>query len=196
MKHPVRFFLPVLMLIVLFALSACGSGSTVRLLYRPADAPNIPASTAPSLSVVQLKDARTNSYIGARHDNSPFIPNGAVPEWATRSLAEALTRQGLRVTHAQHLEAARISQPEYILTGELQEVWIRESSRTDISASVKAFISVTGHKGRLINESVMSSLSRQGLLGSAAAEELLYNTLQELVQSVAHKTQQAIAAQR
>ena len=196
MHYPVRFCLPSLLLIALFAMSACGSSSTVRLLYRPADAPNIPASTAPSLSVVQLKDARTNSYIGVRHDNSPFIPNGAVSEWVTRSLAEAFTRQGLRVTHAQNLEAARASQPDYILTGELQELWIRESARTDISANVKAFVSVTGHKGRVINESVMSSLSRQGLLGSAAAEELLYNTLQELVQSVAHKTQQAIMAQR
>jgi uncharacterized lipoprotein YajG len=196
MKHPVRFFLPALLLAALFALSACGPGSTVRLLHRPADALQIPASTAPSLAIVQLKDARANSYIGVRRDNSPFIPNGAVPEWMTRSLADAFTRQGLRVTYAQNLEAARASQPNYILTGELQEVWIRENSGTDISASVKAFIAVTGHKGRLVNESVMSALSKQGLLGSAAAEELLYNTVQELVQSVAHKTQQAIMAQR
>jgi len=196
MKHPVRFFAPALLLAVLFALSACGPGSTVRLLYRPADAPQIPASTAPSISVVQLKDARSNSYIGVRRDNTPFIPNDAVPEWVTRSLADEFTRQGLRVTYAQNLEAARASQPQYILMGELHEVWIRESSRTDISASVKASISVTGHRGRLINESVTSSLSRQGLPGSSAAEELLYNTVQELVQSVANKTQQAIAAQR
>jgi len=196
MKHPVRFFAPALLLAVLFALSACGPGSTVRLLYRPADAPQIPASTAPSISVVQLKDARSNSYIGVRRDNTPFIPNDAVPEWVTRSLADEFTRQGLRVTYAQNLEAARASQPQYILMGELHEVWIRESSRTDISASVKASISVTGHRGRLINEGVTSSLGRQGLPGSSAAEELLYNTVQDLVQSVANKTQQAIAAQR
>ena len=116
MQYPVRFLLPALLLAALCAVSACGSSGTVRLLYRPADAPSIPASTAPSLSVVQLKDARNNSYIGVRHDSSPFIPNGAVPEWVTRSLAEAFTRQGLRVTHAQNLEAARIAQPEYILT--------------------------------------------------------------------------------
>ena len=196
MKHTIRFFLPALLLAVLFALSACGPGSTVRLLHPPADALQIPASTAPSLAVVQLKDARANSYVGVRRDNSPFIPNGAVSDWVSRSLADAFTRQGLRVTYAQNLEAARASQSNYILTGELQEVWIRENSGTDISASVKAFITVTGHKGRLVNESVMSALSKQGLLGSSAAEELLFNTVQELVQSVAHKTQQAIMAQR
>ena len=196
MKHPVRFFVPALLLVALFALSACGSGSTVRLLNRPADAPLIPAPTAPSISVVQLKDARANSYIGVRRDNSPFIPNGTVPEWVSQSLGDAFMRQGLRVTYAQHLEAARASQPQYILTGELQEVWIRESSNTEIAASVRAFISVTGHRGKLVNESVTSSLSKQGLLGTAAAEDLLFNTVQELVQSVANKTQQAIAAQR
>ena len=196
MKHPVRFLFLALLLAALCVLSACGPGSTVRLLHRPADALQIPAATAPSLAVVQLKDVRSNSYIGVRRDNSPFIPNGAVSDWMTRSLADAFTRQGLRVTYAQSLEAARASQPNYILTGELQEMWIRENSGTDISASVKAFIAVTGHKGRLINESVMAALSKQGLLGSAAAEELLYNTVQELVQSVAHKTQQAIVAQR
>ena len=196
MKVPVRFFVPVLLLAVLFALNSCAPGSTVRLLHRPADAPQIPASTAPSISVVQLKDVRTNSYIGVRRDNTPFIPNGAVPEWVTRSLADALTRQGLRVTYAQNLEEARASQPQYILTGELQELWIRESSSTEISASVKALIAVTGHKGRLINEGVTSALSRQGLPSSAAAEELLYNTVQELVQSVANKTKQTITPQR
>ena len=196
MRCPVRFFAPVLLLAVLFTLCACGPNSTVRLLYRPADAPQIPASTAPSIAVVQLKDARSNSYIGVRRDNTPFIPNGTVPDWVTKSLADELTRQGLRVTYAQTLETARVAQPQYILTGELQEVWIRENSSTDISANIKAFISVTGHRGKLFSEGVTASLSKQGLPGSAVAEELLFNTAQELVQSVANKTQQAIAAQR
>jgi len=196
MKHPVRFFVPVLFLVVLFVLSACSPSSTVRLLYRPADAPQIPAPTAPSISVVQLKDVRSNSYIGVRRDNTPFIPNGTVPDWVTRSLADELTRQGLRVTYAQTLEAARVAQPQYILTGELQEVWIRENSSTDMTANIQAFISVTGYRGKLVNEGVTSSLSKQGLPGRTVAEDLLYNTVQELVQSVANKTQQAIAAQR
>jgi uncharacterized lipoprotein YajG len=196
MKHPIRFYTLALLLVALFTLNACGPGNTVRLLHRPTDAPQIPESTAPSISIVQLKDARSNSYIGVRRDNTPFIPNGTVPEWVTQSLADGLTRQGLRGTYAQTLEAARASQPQYILTGELQELWIREGSRTDISAGVKAFISVVGHRGKLVNEGMTSSLSKQGVLGSAAAEELLFNTVQELVQSVANKTQQAIAAQR
>jgi len=196
MKQPVRFLLPTLLLAALFALGACSPSSTVRLLHRPADASQIPAPTAPSISVVQFKDARPNSYIGVRRDNTPFIPNDAAPEWVTRSLADAFARQGLRVTYAQTLEAARAGQPHYIVTGELQELWIRENSSTDMSASVKAFIAVTGHKGRLINEGMSSSLSKQGLPAKSAAEELIYNTVQDLVQSVAHKTQQAIAAQR
>ena len=196
MKQPVRFFVSALLWAVLFALSACSPSSTVRLLHRPADAPQIPAPTAPSISVVQLKDARSNSYIGVRRDNSPFIPNDAVPEWLSRSLADALARQGLRVTYAPTLEAARAGQPQYIVTGELQELWIRENSNTDMSASVKAHISVTGHKGRLVNEGMTSSLNKQGLPSKSAAEELLYNTAQDFVQAVALKTQQAIAAQR
>jgi len=196
MKQPVRFFVPALLLAVLFALSACSPSSTVRLL-RSTDVPQIPAPTAPNIAVVQLKDARPNSYIGVRRDNTPFIPNDAVPEWVARSLADALARQGLRVTYAQTLEAARAGgQPQYVVQGELQELWLRENSSTDMSASVKVFISLTGPKGRLFNEGMTSSLSKQGLPSKAAAEELLYNTVQDLVQSAAHKTQQAIAAQR
>jgi hypothetical protein len=145
---------------------------------------------------MQLKDSRPNPYIGTRHDNTPFIPNGSPPEWVTRSLADALVRQGMRVTYATDLETARASQPQYILTGELQEVWIRESSRLDRSASVKAFVSISGQKGKVLNEGVTASLSRTGAPTGSAAEELLYNTLQELVQIVAHKAQQSIAAQR
>jgi hypothetical protein len=66
----------------------------------------------------------------------------------------------------------------------------------DRSASVKAFVSISGQKGKVLNEGVTASLSRTGAPTGSAAEELLYNTLQELVQIVAHKAQQAIAAQR
>jgi uncharacterized lipoprotein YajG len=197
MKEPVRYFFPALLLFALFALSACGPSNTVRLLNRPADAPLIPSSTAPGISVVQLNDARTGTDIGVRHDKTPFTPGGQPHDWVTNSLADALARQGLRVTYAKDIEAARSSpQPQYTLTGELQEMWIRESSRTELSASVKVFITVAGPKGRLLNQSESSSQSKQGALGGAAAEKLLYDTVQELVQSVAHKTQQAIAAQR
>jgi predicted small lipoprotein YifL len=194
MKRIVRF--SALSVLAVFALAACGPSGTVRLLYRPADATLIPPPTAAGISVVQFKDSRPNSYIGVRRDNSPFVPNGTVAEWVSRSLADELNRQGLRVTYAQNLETARASQPQYILTGELQELWIRESSGTDISASVKAFISVSGHRGRIVNEGMSSFQSRQGLLGSSAAEELLYNTMQELAQAAAAKTQQAISARR
>ena len=185
-----------LLLALALTLAACGPSSTVRLLYRPADASLIPSPTAPAISVVQFKDARSNSYVGVRKDNSPFIPNGQVPEWVSRSLADELNRQGLRVTYATSLELARAAQPEYILTGELQELWIRESSSTDIAANIKALISVTSHRGKLFNEHMTSSQSRQGLPSSSNAEELLFNTVQELVQAAALKTQQAIAAQR
>jgi uncharacterized lipoprotein YajG len=196
MKVPVRFFASALLPAALLVLCACGPSSTVRLLHRPVNAPQIPVSTAPSIATVQLKDVRTDPYIGVRHDNTPFIPGSSPPEWVTRSLADALARQGLRVTYATDIETARASQPQYILMGELQELWIRESSRTEISANVKVFISIIGQKGKLLNEGVTSSLSKQSVPSGAAAEELLYNTLQELVQIVAHKAQQAIAAQR
>jgi len=196
MKCSVRFFAPLLLPAVLFALCACAPGSTVRLLNRPAEAPQIPSAAAPGIAVVQLKDARPDPYIGVRRDNTPFVPGGAPHEWVTRSLADALARQGLRVTYAENIEAARASQPQYILTGELQEMWIREVSRTEMAVSVKTFISISGQKGKLLNEGVTSSLSKQGVPSASAAEELLYNTLQEVVQIVANKAQQSIAAQR
>ena len=197
MKHPVRFLTPAILLVALFALGACGPSNTVRLLQRPSDAlQSIPASTAPSIAVVLLKDVRPNQHIGVKRDNSPFIPGGSPSEWVTRSLADAFVRQGMRATYAKDIEEARASQSQYTLTGELHEVWIAESSKTELSASVKAFISVSGQKGRVLNENLTSSLSKQNLLTGSAAEDLLYNTLQELVQSVANKTQQAIAAQR
>lgn len=195
MTYPARL-LGLLLLPALFLLNACGPSGTVRLLYRPADATLIPAPTAPSISVVQFKDVRTNSYIGTRKDNSPFVPNGNVAEWVSRSLADELNRQGLRVTYTQNLESARAAQPRYILTGELQEAWIRETSSTDISAGIKVFVAVSGHRGKLVNEGMSSSQSRQGLPDSTAAEEILYNTVQELVRAAAVKTQQAVAAQR
>jgi len=196
MKKLVRFFAPILLLVALFALNACGPGATVRLLHRPADAPQIPASTAPSISVTQLKDTRPSPYIGMRRDDTPFVPNGSPAEWVTKSLADALARQGMRVTYAKDIEEARASQSQYTLTGELQEAWIREVSRTELSASVKTLITIAGPKGTLLNEGATASQSKQGVPSGSAAEELLYNTLQDLVQRVALKAQHAIGAQR
>lgn len=187
-----KFTLTLVPLLLFLVCAGCGPSNSVRLLYKPAEATVLPAPGAPSVAVVQLEDKRPSPQLGVRRDNSSFVPNAPVAEWLSRSLADELTRQGLQVSYATTLEQARMGNPAYIVSGVVEEVWLKESSATEVSATLRATMTVSGRKGRLITEGLSASQTQTALPSSSLAEDLLLNTMQELVQPAARKAKAAI----
>lgn len=175
--------------ILALALCACGPGNTVRLLPAPAlQATSLPAPNAPSVSVVLFTDKRPDpEIVGKRRDGSAFTTNGDVAEWLSRALADDLARKGMRVTFALDTAQARSGAPDYLVTGVVDQVWLRETSSVEMTAQMRVQCTLANRKGKLWMETTNSSQTYGGLLTSSAANNLLLSTLRDLVQPVAQK---------
>lgn len=178
-------------------LAACGPGNSVRLLPPPLDNSVLPAPNAPRLVVVSFADKRADSSaLGMRRDGSSFTASEDVALWVSRALADELGRHSLQVSFATNVNQARSANPDYMVTGALEEAWLRESSATELSSSLCAQFTLANRSGRMLRETLNSSQSRTGLPSGAAAENLLLDTLRDLVKPMAQKIVQTIQPSR
>lgn len=188
------FFKCLFSLFIMAFLTACGPGNTVRLLPAPAlEASSLPAPTAPSICVVNFKNDRKNpGIIGERRDGSSFSANEDVETWISRYLADELARKGYRVTFALTAIEGRNSAPDYLVTGIVNEVWLKENSATEMSAQMRISCTLANRKGKLWTELCNSNQTKTGFPFSEAADVLLQDTLEELVKPVIQKIQNSI----
>ncbi len=199
MKHSRRHVTFALLsgLLAALLLAACGPSNNVRLLPPPLDASVLPAPNAPRVSVVTFADQRQDqSALGVRRDKSAFVTGDDVPQWISRALADELARNGMQVTFALNVNQARSGNPDYLVTGKVDEVWLREASATDISSTLRVSYVLANRQGRLLRESLNASQSRSGLPSGAAADNLMLETLRDLVKPMAQKIVQAVQAQK
>ncbi|MDE5833770.1 MAG: hypothetical protein K2H64_12485 [Desulfovibrio sp.] len=182
--------LKILGLVFIFGLlAACGPGNTINLLPPPPiPASTIPAPNAPSVTVVNFADDRLDpATLGVRRDGSAFATKDNVSLWISRALADELARNGLRVTFANSTAQARSGNPDYLVTGQVNEARLKESSATEISSQIRVSCELANRKGKLWSESCNSSQSRSHLPGAASADNLFQDTMRDLVKTVAGK---------
>ncbi|MGE9984101.1 hypothetical protein [Desulfovibrio sp. SGI.169] len=200
MKHSRHnvIFAPLAVLLTTLLLSACGPSNNVRLLPPPPlDASVLPAPNAPRISVVTFVDKRQDqSALGVRRDKSAFVTSDDVSQWISRALADELARNGMQVTFALNVNQARSGNPDYLVTGQVEEAWLREVSATDISTHLRVSYALANRQGRMMHESLNASQSRTGLPSGAAADNLMLETLRDLVKPMAQKIVQTIQGKK
>ncbi|WP_165066182.1 hypothetical protein [Desulfovibrio sp. ZJ200] len=196
MKH-FRLLLGFSLLATLL-LTACGPSNNVRLLSPPPlDAAVLPAPNAPRVSVVAFADKRGDqTTLGVRRDKSAFVTGDDVAQWVSRALADELARNGLQVSYAATVAQARSGNPDYLVTGQLDEAWLREPSTTELSTGLRVNYVLANRQGRILHETLNSGQSRTGLPSGSAAENLLLETLRDLVKPMTRKIVQAIEAKK
>lgn len=180
--------LSVIFLFALF-LTACGPGNTVKLLPPPPiAASSLPPPSAPTVSVVNFKDERSNpTVVGIRRDGSDFTTTGNVATWISRALADELARKGFRVTFANEVQQARNSNPVYLVTGAVKEVWLKENSATELSVQMRISCTLANKAGKLWTESSNTSQTKTSLPSDDNADKLLLSTLNDLIAPIANK---------
>lgn len=186
--------LPLLLLPLLFALAACGPGNHIRLLPPPGlSSQTLPPPNAPSISVVHFEDKRKDLHsVGERRDGSAFTTSQNVAEWISRALADELARHKLRVTYAATVAEARGGNPDYLVTGRIDDVWVKEDGRLALTASMRINLSLANRKGRLWSETCNSSQTKAGLPSGGWADELLLDTLKDLLNPITQKIVQTV----
>lgn len=181
-----------------FALAACGPGNSVRLLPAPPlEAASLPAPNAPSVCIVNFGDNRMDpAAVGVRRDGSSFTTTGDVALWISRSLADELARKGFRVTFAMAASQAKSANPDYIVTGVVQEVWLKEASATEMSVQMRMDCTLANRKGKLWTESCSTSQTKTSLPSGSFADNLLLDTMRDLIGPVAQKIYSTIETKK
>ena len=196
MSHT-RLALPLSLFFALF-LAACGPSNNVRLLPQPPlDAAVLPTPSAPNITVVTFTDSRPDhTSLGVRRDNSAFVTSDNMVDWVSRALADELARNGMRVSYATSFKQARNGNPDYMVTGELNALWLKEVSTTELSAELRTTYFLANRQKRILKDSFNSTQSRTGLPTRSAAENLLLDTLRDMIKPVAHKIVQTIEGKK
>ncbi|MTJ94170.1 MAG: hypothetical protein F8N36_15115 [Desulfovibrio sp.] len=188
----------VLCVSLLALLAACGPSNNVRLLPPPPlDASVLPSPNAPRVTVVTFEDKRMDqTVVGTRRDNSAFVTSDNVAQWISKALADELARNGMQVSYSLSVNEARKGNPDFLVTGQIDEANIRETSTTDMSTSLRANYVLANRQARIMRESLNASQSRTGLPSGSAADNLMLETLRDLVKPMAQKIVQTIEAKK
>lgn len=181
----------LLALLSILLLAGCAQ-NTVRLVYTPSTENTIPLSGSPSVAVVAFADKRSSPPVGQRSNGSDFMPSSSVSEWITHSLASELSQLGLIVTQADSEAQAQASGAKYVVTGSIDEIWLAEKSSTDYDARMRATVTVKEAKKNLLTRSFSSSLSRRVVPLSSVPEEMLSETLRDLVTPMARAVNEQV----
>lgn len=181
------FFLAVLML------SGC-AGSIVSLSYRPQALEAVKPSTTAKVCVILFEDLRDVWEIGVRRDEkTPFYAGSPVNEWISRSLAEQLASAGVTVLYAKDREEALHSGADFLVSGELEELWLKQNALTYYTCLMRVTISLSkGDEKHVRKNSFSSTLSRTVLPFSSTPREVLGDCLRELLVPAAEKIVQSL----
>lgn len=178
-------------LLCALTLAGCAPKDTVRLLYTPVTPSVLPAPTAPRVAVVLFEDKRGKQEIGTRSKGGVFSSATSVPEWISRSLADEISRMGPQVSYAPSIQLAQSARPDYIVTGTVEEVWVKESNPTTYAATVRISFNVANRQGSVYSQNLSSSQEKTGLPSSGMVEDLLTGTLREVLGVAASKINEA-----
>ena len=178
-------------LLCALTLAGCAPKDTVRLLYTPVTPSVLPAPTAPRVAVVLVEDKRGKQEIGTRSKGGVFSAATSVPEWISRSLADEISRMGPQVSYAPSIQLAQSARPDYIVTGTVEEVWVKESNPTTYAATVRISFNVANRQGSVYSQNLSSSQEKTGLPSSGMVEDLLTGTLREVLGVAASKINEA-----
>ena len=78
----------------------------------------------------------------------------------------------------------------------MDEAWIAETSSTDMNTSLRVNYVLANRQARLVRESLNASQSRTGLPSGSAADNLMLETLRDLVKPMARKIVQTIETKK
>ncbi len=126
---------PLLLLVPLLMLVGCGPTNYVRLHYASEHTPAHIQPNAPTVTVVELTDDRSEQDVGIRSDETPFIPVSSVTAWVSEALKEELSRQGLNTRYAKTAEN-RVP-GDHVVTGAVQKVWVRQKNMSEYTVAME-----------------------------------------------------------
>ena len=169
-------------LIILLAFATvigCGGKNTVDLRYAPAGINVAPCSKA--VSVVELVDKREQTAVGETKDGDLFFGKTSVTEWVSKALYDELAKSGCRV---EYHEKEYDFDTDYTLVGEIEELFVKQNSLTDYSASMRLKLNVKADGQKVFGKSWATTYSKTAVVSPGVNSKVLTGLLQGLMQEV------------
>lgn len=174
------------MLFAALALTGClAKNDDVRLLYDTQVPQAVPAATAPRIVVVQFEDKRTTADLGVRKDGTAFQSSASVSGWVTQALADELAARGAQVSVALSMAQAQMNQPQYIVTGTVENVQLTEKSLTTCQAAIRLQTHLYSNMQSTVTRSFSSQFEKTGIPGAKLGEATLSGALAEALGNAA-----------
>lgn len=145
----------VFVLLVGFGLTGCAKRTTIELQFAPT---GINLEPCPgTIAVVELADKRTRSAIGVTHDGTQFFASTSATAWVSRALADELTAGGCEVQLHQRMMAF---DTDFVVTGDLEEVFVTQSSMTNYTAAMRLRIVATSGGNNVFRKTFTSTFDQ------------------------------------
>ena len=187
MKNYRRFSLLscLVMLFSALALTGCLAKNEVRLLYDLEGSKVAPSASAPRIVVVQFEDKRASTELGQRKDGSLFQTSGSVASWTTQALADELAARGAQVSVALSMAQAELNQPQYIVTGDVENVKLTEKNMTAYQAEIRLQTRLYTASQLTFTRTFTAQQEKTGIPGAKLMEQTLSGALAEALSSAA-----------
>jgi len=177
MKAPIRAGLIILLAVA--ALIGCSGKNAVDLRYAPAGI-NV-APCAKTISVVALADKREQIAVGETKDGNPFFGKTSVTEWVSKALYDELAKSGCRV---EFHDKEYAFDTDYTLVGEIEELFVKQKSLTDYSASMRLKLDVKADGQKVFGKSFATTYSKTTIVSPGVNSKVLTELLQGMMREV------------
>ena len=171
------------MLVIATALAGCAQ-NVVPLSYPlPQHSVSAPQRNV-TVCVVDFENKRgKKAAIGVKQNGEALLPRTPVERWLATSMAEEIKQAGFPVIMTETLPEAIQAKPDYIISGEAEEVWLSESSFARYTGTVRTSISLLDGEGKHITKNSYSSVFSQTVIPiSGVPKTLLDEALFEMLQ--------------
>ena len=160
-------------------LTGCAGKGAIDLRYKTT---GINLEPCPgSIAVVELVDKRPQTAIGKTKDDKAFYAKSSVTAWVSRALHDELAEGGCKVEYHQK---PYDFDTDFILTGDLEEIFVTQKSYSDYAASVKLRIVVTSGGKRVFNQTFSSRLGKTAFPSSGVRTQVLAELLQGMMREL------------
>lgn len=165
----------LLALCMVSLLAACGPSSTVNLISP--EVVSSPTTHAPVVALLNFENNRSSQALGVRADGSQFNASDSVSVWFSKNLINSLNQGGMHVVQINNITEASSVNADYVLTGTLDEVWLKENSRTNMSGRIRATYKLTRGDVTIAKEALRCERENGATLFSSSAASKLADEL-------------------
>lgn len=191
-----RIYIALSLICVLVSLAGCAKDDLKLVHVAPPRYSALPPET-PSVCVVRVEDARLVKDLGVNSNGQPFSSGSDVSGWVTHALAAEMTRNNLIVSVVSAEGDIPAGEPWNVLKARLEEIWLTENSAFSYTCSMRISVELyNSRKALLMKNTFNTSLSRKVVPLSSAPEEMLKETLEELVSPIGVSVAQKLRPSR